>query len=481
MRVKQMFATTTAIVLLLAGSAAAQQTAPPPPTPPLPPLPSPVIAPTPVIIPSMPDVRLIVDPIIAPMALALDESRRSLNVVNFQLAELPRLAPVGFDFQDSRFAGLQSDSYISGKELLNQSKYQDAIIRFDRVIAQKSTNADGALYWKSYAQFKLGKSEDALATITQLRRDHGQSAYLADAKVLEADVRRMAGQAPNPSALDDDELKLLALQGLMRTDPEKTIPQIESALRATNSLRYKKNALYLLALSTQPRAREILLSYAKGAGNPDLQLEAIRYLVANRDKQQTTAAQLMQIYQSTQDSQVKMAVLNALKNSGDQTNLIAIASSGQTPIAVRQAAIGNLASANVSPTELWALYEKETNRELKMQLVGVFGSIQAVDQLNRIARTEKDLEVRRSAVRALGRIKTEKTGQMLVDLYGAEQDADTRRVVISSLANQANAEALVAIARKETTLPLKTEIVRKLSDLAPKSKVAADYLMEIIK
>ena len=42
-------------------------------------------------------------------------------------------------------------------------------------------------------------------------------------------------------------------------------------------------------------------------------------------------------------------------------------------------------------------------------------------------------------------------------------------------------DALVALARKETTLPLKTEIVRRLSDLAPKSKVAADYLMEIIK
>jgi hypothetical protein len=53
--------------------------------------------------------------------------------------------------------------------------------------------------------------------------------------------------------------------------------------------------------------------------------------------------------------------------------------------------------------------------------------------------------------------------------------------VISALSSQNNAEALVAIARKETSLDLKRDLVRRLSDMAPRSKVAADYLMEIIK
>jgi hypothetical protein len=70
---------------------------------------------------------------------------------------------------------------------------------------------------------------------------------------------------------------------------------------------------------------------------------------------------------------------------------------------------------------------------------------------------------------------------MLVDYYASEQDVETKRQIISALAGQGNAEGLVAIARKEPTLSLKTDIVRKLSEMAPKSKVAADYLMEIIK
>jgi HEAT repeat protein len=114
-------------------------------------------------------------------------------------------------------------------------------------------------------------------------------------------------------------------------------------------------------------------------------------------------------------------------------------------------------------------------------MVSLFGSMQAVDQLQRIAKTENDVDVRRRAVRSLGNAKAEKSGQMLVDLYGAESNPDTRKVIIGALGTQGNAEGLVAIARKETSLALKTEIVRRLSDLAPKSKVAADYLMEIIK
>ena len=51
--------------------------------------------------------------------------------------------------------------------------------------------------------------------------------------------------------------------------------------------------------------------------------------------------------------------------------------------------------------------------------------------------------------------------------------------VINALFTQNNAESLVAIARKETDPAAKREIVSKLS-LMTKSKVAMDYLMEIL-
>jgi hypothetical protein len=51
--------------------------------------------------------------------------------------------------------------------------------------------------------------------------------------------------------------------------------------------------------------------------------------------------------------------------------------------------------------------------------------------------------------------------------------------VINSLFTQNNPDSLVAIARKETDAALKRDVVAKLA-LMTKSKVAMDYLMEIL-
>ncbi|HVQ41495.1 MAG TPA: HEAT repeat domain-containing protein [Vicinamibacterales bacterium] len=494
MRTRAIFMLMLAVVTGAASVAAAQVAPPVPPTPPAPP--SAPAPPAPMVLPRiavemaldearlasldalrvLPDVQVITRDALDRARIARDDMRRDFNF------------DFNFDFQNDMQMFRTTESggnYESGKNYLNRRQYDQAIARFDRVIAAKGANVDGSLYWKSFAQFKLGKSDDALATIAMLRKDHPQSPYNSDAKALEADVRKRAGQPVNPADVDDDELKILAIQGLMNTDSARAIPLLEGVLNGTNSLSVKKNALYTLAGSKDPKARQILLGYAKGGGNPDLQIEAIRYLAASRDRQSpndktTTSTELMQIYSATQSVEVKLAVIRALQSSGANVALTNIVNSSNSPVVVRQQALSGL-SGQINPDELWSLYQKETNKELKMQMVSLFGSMDAADHLNRIITTEKDPEIRRRAVRSLGNRKAEKSGQMLVNMYAGEQDLETRRTIINSLASQNNAEGLVAIARKETTLELKKDIVRKLSDMAPKSKVAADYLMEIIK
>ena len=66
-----------------------------------------------------------------------------------------------------------------------------------------------------------------------------------------------------------------------------------------------------------------------------------------------------------------------------------------------------------------------------------------------------------------------------VAIYTKEKDVDIKRTVTNALFVQGNAESLVAMARKETDPAMKRDIVSKLS-LMTKSKVAMDYLMEIL-
>jgi HEAT repeat protein/TolA-binding protein len=368
--------------------------------------------------------------------------------------------------------------YNSGLNDMNRRQYDQAIVRFDQAIAQKGAHTDGALYWKAYAQYKLGKSDDALATLNELRRSYAQSRYLSDSRVLEADVRKSSGK-PLTGDADSDEIKLLAISSMQNSNPEGAVPLLENVLKATNSLAVKKRALFVLASNDQPAAHQVLVNYAKGNGNPDLQVEAIRYLTARKGK--TTSAELEEIYNSTQDVDVRRAVLDALVSAGDKPALLRYAG-GNSPVEIRQRAIQGLGNANlITPTELMQLYQKEENKDLRQAMVRAFGSMGAVDQISQIIRTEKDPSVRQQAIRSLGGMKTERTGQALVELYGSEQDRDVRKSVISALGSQNNVDSLISIARKETNPELKLEIVRRIADMAPRNKAAMDFLMEQIK
>jgi HEAT repeat protein len=498
------------VALMAIPAAVAAQTPPPtPPAPPAPPMPAAVIAPPAVPLTPMPpgfpalaplapmpalpaiDVWAMEDALMAGQAARIDasmarEAREAAREATMQAREAldharlitPRPWSDDFHFEyQNVYSTSQGDSRYSGcLSSVSQRKYDEAIVRCDQAVQQKGTRTDAALYWKAYSQYMVRKNDDALATIALLRKDHPQSRYLQDAKVLENAVRRV-----DPTTLPDDDLKLLAIQAMQHQEPEKAIPLLEGVLNAPNSLQVKRRALYVLAQSTQPRAHTIILNYAKGQGSPDLQVEAIRYLRTTSKDRQVMSNELRQIYESTPDLTVRRAIISAYTETWDRNSLVTVASTPGTPTALRTQAISGLSNV-AAPSELWTLYTKETDKDLKMHMVSAFGSMQAQEQLSQIVRTEKDPQVRARAVRALGNLKPEQTGKMLADLYNTDQDLETRKAVVSALAGQNNVESLITIARKETNRDLRLAIVERLSSMAQRgSKPAADYLMEIIR
>ena len=391
----------------------------------------------------------------------------------------------GFMFADvqgpfTSRGGDEAQIYSSGISLVTQRQYDRAITMFDRVLAQKGTRADGALYWKAFSQTRLMKTDDALATLAELKKGYPQSRYTNDARVLETDVRKLAGQRIDPQTLDaNDQIKVLAINGLAKTDPERSIPLLEGVLTGTNTPSTKKGALYVLALSDDARAHQILLRYAKGAGNPELQTEAIRNL-ASRTDLPNRSAELKEIYEATQDTAIRRSIIDAYRNAGDRQALMVIARRTTEPIELRRSAINGLSNL-APPQELWSLYQQEPDASLRIQMVNVLSSMGALDQIVDVAKTDKDLEVRRRALRALGEQRTDRTGNLLVELYSSDMDKASRQAIVNALADQNNATALVTVARKETDLDVKRDIVHRLSDMAPRNKIAADYLMEVLR
>ncbi|NQW04578.1 MAG: HEAT repeat domain-containing protein [Acidobacteria bacterium] len=410
--------------------------------------------------------------------IAMEDQRVGLEAMAFN--EWTQL-PVRGDLPELMFAGSGS-AYDSGISSLSRRDYERAITRFEQVIEQKSVRADGAMYHKAYALYRLGRASDATTTLAELKKAHAKSAYLKDATVLEAALRESAGQDIDPEQADDDELKLLALNALQHTDPERALPLLEGVLKGANSLKLKQRAIFVLAQSAQPRAREVLMSIAKGGANPDLQRYAIRY-VGTGSKKGATSAELRAIYDSTSDADIKRAVIQAWGQSGDLAALGWAASSGND-VAIRSTAVSQISSAGRDNTnasqELWSLYQKEQDRDLKMTILSRLGSLGAADRLSEVIKSEREPEIRRRAIRSLGSMRSDKSGATLADLYTRESDADNKKAIISALGSQNNGEALVAIARKESNMALKREIVSRLSNMS-RNKAAMDYMLEIIK
>jgi tetratricopeptide (TPR) repeat protein len=374
-------------------------------------------------------------------------------------------------------------SYQRGVAALDAGKWQEAADAFDRVIKSGGTKADGAAYWKAYAQNRLGQRTEALATLDALLKKSPNSRWAGDARALQLEVRQLVGQPVKPEQETDEELKLLAIRGLLNTDAERALPMLESLLQSNASPKLKDQALFVLGMSESPKAREVLVSVAKGKGNPDLQLAAIKYLGFRNAEQNRPL--LVEIYKSTSDIDVKRRVIEALSGApGGQYvlnlgNYYRVQENYGNAVS-RSTGQASKATAGVAAVQndLWNLYQAESELQLKKQLVQAMAMAQS-DKVLELARSEKNLELRQAAIQSLGVVRSPKTAEFLMSLYKDEKDPSLKKAIVRGLYLQRDAVALVQIARQETDPAVKKDVVEKLSTM--KDKEATDYMIELLK
>jgi hypothetical protein len=369
----------------------------------------------------------------------------------------------------------EEEAYERGTEALDEGAWDEAERAFDEVARTDRRRADAALYWKAYAAAKRGQRAEALAILEQLRSAHPQSRWLKEAKALELEVRQQSGQPTNPESVADEDLKLMALNGLLHTDPERALPMLEKFLEGQQSRKLQDRALFVLSQSGSPKAREIVERIARGESRPDLQRKAINYLGLFGGKESRQA--LVQIYAASTDVSVKKAVLRAFMVSGEKDRVLEAARSEKDP-ALRRSAIQTLGVMGAR-AELWTMYQGEPSREVKeavLQALAVGGDI---DRIVELAKTEKDAELRLAAIRKLGPFGGRNAGGSLAEIYEAESDRRVREAVLQALFVSGNARALIDVARGEKDPELRKKAVAHLSNMG--SKEATDFLLEILE
>ena len=306
--------------LTVASAASAQRVFPPPPVPAVPAAPSvpPVhFEPHQIDLPRLelphvefphvefphveiPDVHIDFDAIRESVATAQMAAVGVGQVFNFQ---------ENFQFQEK---GQIDSQYSQARSRIDNNQYDRALEPLDRVISAKGERADAAMYWKAYSLMKLARRDEALSTLGQLTKQFPSSPWVKDARALEVEVKQAAGQNVSTDTADD-EIKLLALQGIMRSSPDTALPAVEKLLAGSGSVRLKERALFVLQQSRNDKALGIIGNVARTNSNPDLQQRAIRILGQSNNAEAINT--LTAVYKADNSVETKKTVISALASA----------------------------------------------------------------------------------------------------------------------------------------------------------------------
>lgn len=379
------------------------------------------------------------------------------------------------DDQGNSLRDREEGFYDQGTALLDDHEWRKAAASFAEVARMRLGHADGALYWKAYAENKMGQRADALSTLVELQKSYPKSRWSGDGKALELEVRQSSGQTVSPEHFDDEDIKLMAINSLLATDPARAIPLLEKVLGGSSSPKVKDRALFVLSQSRNAHAYEILGAIARGRTHHELQGKALRYLGIMGGEE--SRKELMTVYSGSSDPAIKKSVLRSLMISGDRDRILSLART-ERDADLRSEAIRQLGILG-SRGELDDLYKSESSVEVKRQILQAMFIGGSADMLGELARTEKNPELRVAAIHNLGLLGSPKSGSALVAIYNTDANAEVKSAVIKALFIQGNAGTLVVLARKEKDPAMKQEIVKKLSIMG--SREASDYLLEYLK
>jgi HEAT repeat protein len=368
----------------------------------------------------------------------------------------------------------EEDLYDSATDALDDHEWRRAAASFRKVAEMHMQHGDAALYWLAYAEGKMGARSEALSTLLQLQKSYPKSKWVEDGKTLEVEIRQSAGQEIEPEHVDDEDVKLMAINGLMNSDPERAIPILEGILNGHQPVKLKERALFVLSQSGSQRAFDIVVKTAK-SGPHDLRERAVRTLGILGGER--SRAVLTDIYNATTDIDVKKSVLKSYMIAGDRTRLLALARA-EANTELRADAVLQLGVIGAR-NELTELYGSEPSVEVRKKILQAMFIGGNSAKLAEIARNEKILDLKVTAIRNLGLLGGGRSGDLLLSLYNTDGRYEVRKAVIESLFIQGNAKTLVNLARTEKDPETKHEIIQKLSVM--RSKEATDYLMEFLK
>ena len=252
------------------------------------------------------------------------------------------------------------------------------------------------------------------------------------------------GQQIEPEHVDDEDVKLMAINGLMNSDPDRAMPILEGILNSQQPAKMKERALFVLSQSGSPRAFDIVGERRRsGDSSRSSQSRAVRYLgILGGERSRGV---LTDIYTSTNDMNVKKSVLKSYMIAGDRARLLALAKGEQNAElrARRHQQLGVLGARN----ELADLYSTEPSSSIRKKIIQAMFIGGNAEKLAEIARNEKVQELRVTAIRTSASSAARAPARFSSRSTTATQRPTVRKAVIKALFIQKQRESARRVSR----------------------------------
>jgi len=215
-----------------------------------------------------------------------------------------------------------------------------------------------------------------------------------------------------------DDKKLLALNNQLGLNSGAALPQVLAMIHGDTSDRTKEHALFVLAQSNSPQARQALLEIVRQNSDPMLQTRAVRMMgLAGDDR---ARKELVGLYQKSSNAELRKEILNDLS-----------VETKATPDAQKKEVLSSVFLAGNSQV--------------------------LVDVL----KNQPNADVRVATIRSLGVMGEQSNA--LISVYQAANEEQVRQAVLDAFVVQENADALSDLLERESDPRRKTEILRRIA------------------
>ncbi len=287
--------------------------------------------------------------------------------------------------------------YEEGQKALREARWMAAADHFDKVSDSSDVADDSDQAAAMYWRaHALYKADHRGDAARQIHQLERK--YPGSEWLNEAKALQIEYQGSIDDASQEDELRLFALSQLLERDFNRALPLVIEIMNNSASDSVREDAMFLLGMSDSPEAQRAIADIVSDSSRPDLQAHAVSILAIAGDD--TSLVLLDGLYTESASIEIKQAVMHAYLNA-DQ------------------------------PAPLVEILQWEKDPEMQRDLIYALGAMEATSELHALYPTLTTLETRRAAVEAFAVAGDQ---QMLMQILESETDAELRATAIQGIA-----------------------------------------------